>query len=154
MFTTINGIILVKRADINKGTFYNHYDNVFAIAQDFEDEVLAVLIDSSKEFNSIDDIFSFLDNVTDYLKENEDMYKMVFTSKEPLAFLEKLNIMFQDNLLSYLKKSKNKNAIKANVSFYVDGVWNQALRYFKGETSYDLDGLNVYMKNWFKILFL
>lgn len=154
MFTTINGIILVKRADINRGTFYNHYDNVFAIAQDFEDEVLAVLINSSKEFNSIDDIFSFLDNVTDYLKENEDMYKMVFTSKEPLAFLEKLNIMFQDNLLSYLKKSKNKNAIKANVSFYVDGVLNQALRYFKGETSYDFDGLNVYMKNWFKILFL
>lgn len=145
---------LVKRADINRGTFYNHYDNVFAIAQDFEDEVLAVLIDSSKEFNSIDDIFSFLDNVTDYLKENEDMYKMILTSKEPLVFLEKLNIMLQDNLLLYLKKSKNKNAIKANVSFYVDGVLNQALRYFKGDTSYDLDGLNVYMKNWFKILFL
>lgn len=82
------------------------------------------------------------------------MYKMVFTSKEPLAFLEKLNIMLQDILLFYLKKSKNKNAIKANVSFYVDGVLNQVLRYFKCDTSYDLDGLNVYMKNWFKILFL
>lgn len=82
------------------------------------------------------------------------MYKMILTSKEPLVFLEKLNIMLQDNLLLYLKKSKNKNAIKANVSFYVDGVLNQALRYFKGDTSYDLDGLNVYMKNWFKILFL
>ena len=40
------------------------------------------------------------------------------------------------------------------MSFYVDGVLNQALRYFKGDASYDLDGLNIYMKNWFKILFL
>ena len=57
-------------------------------------------------------------------------------------------------LLLYLKKSNNKNAIDINVSFYVDGVLNQALRYFKGDVSYDLDGLNIYMKNWFKILFL
>lgn len=145
---------LVQRADINRGTFYNHYDNVYEIAKDFEDELLTVLIDSSKEFNNLDDVFNFLDDVTNYLKENEDRYKMVLTSKEPLLFLEKLNNLLQENLLLYLKKSNNKNAIKANVSFYVDGVLNQALRYFKGETSYNLDGLNIYMKNWFKILFL
>lgn len=130
---------LVKKADINRGTFYNHYDNIFAIAKDFEDEILAVLIDSSKAFNSVDDIFNFLDNVIIYLKENQKMYKMILTSREPLIFLENLNIMLQENLLLYLKKSNNKNAIKANVSFYVDGVLNQALRYFKGDTSYDLD---------------
>ncbi len=28
---------LVQRADINRGTFYNHYDNIFAIAKDFEE---------------------------------------------------------------------------------------------------------------------
>lgn len=145
---------LVQRADINRGTFYNHYDNIFAIAKDFEDELLTVLIESSKEFNSIDDIFNVFDDVIAYLKENEDMYKMILTSKEPLVFLEKLNIMLQENLLLYLKKSNNKNAIDINVSFYVDGVLNQALRYFKGDVSYDLDGLNIYMKNWFKILFL
>lgn len=145
---------LVQRADINRGTFYNHYDNIFAIAKDFEDELLTVLIESSKEFNSIDDIFNVFDDVIAYLKENEDMYKMILTSKEPLVFLEKLNIMLQENLLLYLKKSNNKNAIDINVSFYVDGVLNQALRYFKGDASYDLDGLNIYMKNWFKILFL
>lgn len=145
---------LVQRADINRGTFYNHYDNVYEIAKDFEDELLTVLIDSSKEFNNLDDVFNFLDDVTNYLKENEEQYKMVLTSKEPLLFLEKLNNMLQENLLLYLKKSNNKNAIEANVSFYVDGVLNQALRYFKGETSYNLDGLNIYMKNWFKILFL
>ena len=39
---------LVEMADINRSTFYNHYDNIFAIAKDLEDEVLAVLIDSSK----------------------------------------------------------------------------------------------------------
>ena len=145
---------LVQRADINRGTFYNHYDNVLDIAKDFEDELLTVLIESSKEFNNIDDIFNVFDDVIDYLKENEDMYKMILTSRDPLVFLEKLNTMLQENLILYLKKSNNKNAIEINVSFYVDGVLNQALRYFKGIASYDLDGLNIYMKNWFKLLFL
>lgn len=82
------------------------------------------------------------------------MYKMVLSAKEPLIFLEKLNNMLQENLFSYLKKSNNKNATRLNVSFYVDGVLNQALRYFNSDVSYDLDGLNVYIKKWFKILFL
>lgn len=145
---------LVKRADINRGTFYNHYDNIFAIAQDLEDEILTVLVDSSKGFNSIDDIFTFFDNVIIYLKENESMYKMILASCEPLIFLEKLNSMLQENLLLYLKKTNNKNATKLNVSFFTDGVLEQALRYFKGGYSYTLDELNKYMRKWFNILFL
>lgn len=145
---------LVERADINRGTFYNHYDNIFSIAKDFEDEILTVLIDSSKEFNSIDDIFEFFDNVTIYLKENENMYKMILTSREPLIFLEKLNDMLQENLFLYFKKTKNKNATKINISFFVDGVLEQALRYFKGNSSYTLDELNTYMREWFNMLFM
>lgn len=145
---------LVERADINRGTFYNHYDNIFSIAKEFEDEVLEVLIDSSKEFNNVNDIFNFCDDVIVYLKDNEDMYKMILSSKEPLVFLEKLNNMLQENLFKYFKKSNNKNGTRMNISFYVDGVLNQALRYFNGNVDYDLDDLNVYMKKWFKILFL
>ena len=144
---------LVEIADINRSTFYNHYDNIFAIAKDLEDEVLAVLIDSSKEFNSIDDIFNFFDDVISYLKDNENMYKQILTSKEPLIFLEKLNNMLQENLFLYFKKTNNKNATKINISFYADGVLNQALRYFKGDTTYSLDTLNVYMRKWFNMLF-
>lgn len=145
---------LVERADINRGTFYNHYDNIFSIAKEFEDEVLEILIDSSKEFNNVNDIFNFCDDVVIYLKENEEMYKMILSSKDPLAFLEKLNNMLQENLFEYLKKSNNKKGTRMNISFYVDGVLNQALRYFNGNVDYDLDDLNVYMKKWFKILFL
>ena len=145
---------LVKRADINRGTFYNHYDNIFAIAKDFEDELLAVLIDSSNEFNSIEDIFDFFDDVTKYLKENENMYKMILTSREPLVFLEKLNNMLQENLLLYFKKTNNKKATRLNISFFVDGVLNQALRCFKSDDFYSLDELNTYMRKWFNMLFL
>ena len=158
MFVRLNNITtvskLVARADINRGTFYNHYDIIYAIAKDFEDELLTVLIDSSKEFNSVEDIFIFFDNVTVYLKDNEEMYKMFLASREPLIFLEKLNIMLQENLFLFFTKSKNKNTNKLNISFYVDGVLNQALRYFYGNVPYDFDGLNVYMKKWFKALFL
>ena len=89
-----------------------------------------------------------LDNVTVYLKDNEEMYKMILASQEPLIFLEKLNIMLQENLFLFFKKSKNKNknTTKLNISFFVDGILNRASRYFYGNVPYDLNGLNIYMK--------
>ena len=31
---------LVKRADINRGTFYSHYDDIYAVAEDYENELV------------------------------------------------------------------------------------------------------------------
>ena len=34
---------LAARADIAKSTFYNHYDDVYAVAEEFENELIAKL---------------------------------------------------------------------------------------------------------------
>lgn len=34
---------LVKRADINRGTFYNHYDSIYDVAEELEAEIIEVL---------------------------------------------------------------------------------------------------------------
>ena len=34
---------LAERADIAKSTFYNHYDDVYAVAEEFENELIAKL---------------------------------------------------------------------------------------------------------------
>lgn len=148
---------LVKRADINRGTFYNHYDSIYDVAEEFESELITVLFEDSKNLNSIDDFFNYLDYIVDYLKENEDTYKLLVSSKEPLMFLEKLNKLITNKLyetLSSSSKFSKSNSLKFDISFFAFGVVNQVLEYFKGDSEYSLDKIFEYSKKLFKKCFL
>ena len=147
---------LVRRADINRGTFYNHYDSIYDVAEEVESEVIKVLFEDNKDLNSINDIYNYLDNVITYLKENEDIYRLLLSSKEPLHFLEKLNHSILDKLYNFLsicpKISKSKS-LKFDVSFFTDGVVNQVLKYFNGSSDYSLDDISSNSKKIFNTLF-
>ena len=50
---------LVKRADINRGTFYNHYDSIYDV------EVISVLLEDTKKLSTSNYIYEYLDNIID-----------------------------------------------------------------------------------------
>ena len=83
---------LAERADIAKSTFYNHYDDVYAVAEEFENELIAKLsavldeieLERSTEFESC------FRKVIEFLKENEDIYRKAITSSDIRFFIEKL----------------------------------------------------------------
>lgn len=147
---------LVKRADINRTTFYNHYDSIYEVAEEFEAEVIQVLLENNKNLQSKEDIFTYLDNVINYLKENEEIYRLLLSSKEPLLFLEKLNNSILDRLYSSLVNNinleKNKT-LKFNITFFTDGIINHVLKYFNGTSDYSLDEICEYLKEIFVTLF-
>lgn len=148
---------LVKRADINRGTFYNHYDSIYDVAEEFEAEIIKILIENSKDLKSNEDIFDYFDSVINYLKENEYIYKLLLSSNAPLVFLEKLNTVISDKLYSYLKdnsKFTNANSLKFHVTFFTDGIVNQVLKYFTSKSEYSLDEINKYIKMLFKTIFM
>lgn len=148
---------LVKRADINRGTFYNHYDSIYDVAEEFESEVISVLLEDTKKLSTPNDIYEYLDNIIDYLKENENIYKMLLSSKEPLIFLERLKNSILNKLYAYLSNNPElakTKSLKFNVSFLTDGIVNQVLRYFNGKSQYSLDEISMYSKNVYKALFI
>lgn len=147
---------LVRRANINRGTFYNHYDSIYDVAEEVEAEVIKVLFEDNKNLNSIDDIYGYLDNVIDYLKENEDIYRLLLSSREPLHFLKRLNRSILDKLYNFLKtcpKIAKSESLKFDISLFTDGVVNQVLKYFNGSSDYSLDDISSYSKKIFDKLF-
>lgn len=50
---------LVRRADINRVTFYNHYDSIYDIAEEFESEIIQTLVEDNKPLNTLDDISNY-----------------------------------------------------------------------------------------------
>ena len=83
---------------------------------------------------------------------------MLLVSDAPSLFLKKLNkhtttTLFETlNNNSQIRKSKS---LKFDVSFFVDGIMNQILKYFtEDDFPYTLDDLRRYMEKYFNILFL
>jgi rubrerythrin len=68
---------LAERADIAKSTFYNHYDDVYAVAEEFENELLAKLsaVLDEIEHEGVTEYESCLKKIIEFLKENEDNYR-------------------------------------------------------------------------------
>ena len=147
---------LVKRADINRGTFYNHFDSIYGVAEEVEADVIKVLFEDNKNLNSIDDIYNYLDNVISYLKENEEIYRLLLSSQEPQIFLKKLTASILDKLYAFLsncpKLAKSKS-LKFDIIFFTDGVVNHVLKYFNGSSEYNLDDIAIYSKKIFDLLF-
>lgn len=140
---------LVKRADINRGTFYNHYDSIYDVAEEFESEIIRVLFENTKNITSINDIFNSIDYIVGYLKENENTYRLLLSSKEPLLFLKKLNKAILERLNSIINSHPEINKSKElefDLSLFTDGIVNQVLKYFNGTSKYTLDEISKYTK--------
>ena len=147
---------LVKRADINRGTFYNHYDSIYDVAEEFESEVFKVLLEDTKPLVSIEDIYVYLDDIISYLKENEEIYRLLLSSKEPLIFLERLKHSILNKLYTFLStktKLAKSDSLKFDITFYTDGIVNQVLKFFNDSSEYTLDEISAYSKRIFNILF-
>lgn len=148
---------LVKRADINRGTFYNHYDSIYDVAKEFEAEIIKVLFEDSKNLNSINDFFEYLDDIVKYLKKNEDTYKLLLSSREPLLFLDKLRKLITDKLYEALNnnhKFAKSPSLKFDIDFFTSGVIYQVLYYFKGTSEYSLEEISQYSKQLFRKCFM
>lgn len=147
---------LVKRADINRSTFYNHYDNIYSVAEELEDEIIQVLLENSQTLTSINDIFDYFDTIINYLEENENIYRLLLSSKDPLIFLSELSTDISNKLyivLSNNLKLSDKKSLLFDISFFTGGIIYQILKYFNNDSNYSLQEINAYAKKLVTILF-
>ena len=52
-----------------------------------------------------------------------------------------------------LKDNNANNYLELDLSFFLNGVLMEVLKYFRNESSYSLDDLLANMKKWFEKLF-
>ena len=149
---------LVKKADINRGTFYIHYDSIFGVAEEFESEIMESLSIENISFTSKESMYLYFDEVFKYLKENEKIYKMLLDSDAPLLFMKKLTKQTTNALYKILNNNsevKKSKSLQFDVSFFVNGIYIQIFKYFTDDNfSYTLDDIRRYIEKYFNILFL
>ncbi len=144
---------LVKRAELTRSTFYTHYDNIYEVAHDYELQTIELLCSEDLKLHSKQDIIDYFDNIIKCLKDNEETYKLLLSANESLLFLEKLKKIASYKIYNALKDDYMDKYLELNISFFMNGILMEVLKYFRNESSYSLDELLFNMKRWFEKIF-
>ena len=137
---------IAERADIAKSTFYNHYDDIYAVA----DEILKELLDSldmiidAMDADKTSDYHIYIKRIFNFLKENEDLYRKVSGSPDAIYFIDRIKHIITKRVFSNVKSpflSKNKTERYVQISFLANACVDIMVDYFKGEIDMSFDEL-------------
>ena len=135
---------LAVRADIAKSTFYNHYDDVYALAEEFENELIQQLSDvlDEIEFDHSGEYEHYIAKVIEFLKANENTYRKAILSPDVRFFIDKLKAIisrriFEDS--TSLPFSQNKAEKYVQIRFLTNACVDTVVDCFKGNIDLPLD---------------
>ena len=140
---------LVKRANINRGTFYTHYDDVYSVAEDFETEILEQFDAASADIADLD---AFVESFFDFIKENEPYYKMLCKSNEFIFAANKLVVTAANRMCELCKTvfgDVDPN-LEITLNIFVAGLTYEYVRYCRGLSDNDAERLYAYTTLWYK----
>lgn len=146
LITNISVSELAERADIAKSTFYNHYDDLYAVADEILSELMQSLdsMISAMESDKHIDHRVYVKNIFKFLKENEDIYKKVSDSPDAVYFISKIKHTITKkimNSVSFTIPVSNKAEKYVRISFLSNACVDIMVEYFKGYIDMPLSDL-------------
>lgn len=142
---------LVELAGITRSTFYTHYDNIYEVAKDLQDEILDILFNNINQIKTLADMQDYVLMILKHLEANEELYRMILSSDEPLLFMNRLNKMMNKHLTDFFNNRSDEQLL--NINFFVDGTIHLFIKYFRNEIDISLEELYLYVINIFKQIF-
>ncbi len=135
---------LVEKADISKSTFYCHYQDIYAVIEEFEKELLSLLDETLNTYvkDHQEEFAPYIGRIIQHLKENENLYKKIIVSDLPNQFIDKLKSICIDRI----NKDVHLDALSSDpsvrmfeIDFLTNGIIHMLVDYFKGEIDLSLD---------------
>ena len=143
---------LCSRAEISRGAFYSHYDDIYGVAEDYENELIDIFFDNSRLLSPTN-IEQFIDSVFEYVRENNENYKLLCKSNDFLFTAKKLTAIASNKFLELCYSSpllKDKRYLELEINIFVEGLLCEYVRYCRGYSAVQLDALCDYTRTWVK----
>ncbi|HHV59731.1 MAG TPA: TetR/AcrR family transcriptional regulator [Clostridiaceae bacterium] len=113
-------------ADINRATFYSHYNDQYDLLRKIEDELLNNVSDYIealyKADNSRDDV-SLVEEIFEYIKQNGKLCRLLLNERGDLNFQKKVMMLVYDRIVNELTDNNNitKEDAECIYSFFITG---------------------------------
>lgn len=144
---------LVKRAGINRGTFYLHFKNLQDVSVYIENELAENFQEIEINFRQYDIDRSpeiILDKLNDILNKDLKYYKLFLTASDNNQLLEKIKksiLKLISNNFMVMKYVTNYENFKIAVQYIVGGVVNAYADWFKGNIDCELKDMSFFLAN-------
>lgn len=141
---------LCKRADISRGSFYSHYDDIYSVAEDYENELIDAFFDNARLFES-QDILHFIDSIFEFIRQNNENYRLLCNSNDFLFAAKKLTAIASGKLLELChndSRIQNRAYIELEIQVFLEGILCEYVKYCRGYSTETLDHLYDYTKFW------
>lgn len=110
---------ICEDADINRATFYSHYNDQYDLLRKIENELLhninAHLAEINQEINNMDAIL-LAEKIFEYLKENAKLCKLLLSERGDFNFQKQVIMLVYDIIISQLT---DKNMLTKEDAEYV-----------------------------------
>lgn len=133
-----------KEANINRGTFYNHYNNPVDIVEEIKDEIMLKLFDALKVSSLQRDVDGFVDILITHFRRNEDEYRKI-VSAIPMSIFDQMKreLVKQINSLGI-------NIDEISLYFVVNGIAGLYVDCLKSNVKIDYSKLEVKTKQFIR----
>ncbi len=133
---------LCRRANINRSTFYTHYDGIGDVIAAVQNDVLTEFF-RPYALTSKEDILQFFEDVMEVIEKNEESYSLMLASDEPIEFLQKMRVrMFAViSECRELRTMENSQQLELNLRVFLDGMFEQFMAYLRGTSPYTIGEL-------------
>lgn len=140
---------IITRADINRGTFYAHYQDTRAVIEQIENEIIGKMLEFLGEFrykSFFQNPLPFLLKISRWLEEDLEFYRILINARGAEQFLVKLKNIFVKYLENdsdtpeHIKKSPE---FFVRINFFAGGIVNLYQVWFRGEMDCSLNEISL-----------
>ena len=146
-FEKITVTDIVKKADVNRSTFYAHYPDVMGVVEELQEEIL----EYTQSFMENVDFKDYYENPKPYLQhiiklvaENNELYRLLMTSAMATKQFEELKYILIDRTLETLEMPegfKDRFEFEFSVRFFMGGVVDVYTQWLYGVIDCSLEEL-------------
>lgn len=130
---------IVKLADINRATFYAHYQDVMALMEEINNEMLSEIYKLLEEFDYntfFTDPHPIISQVVAFLAADAEFYQILLKSSGALQFLEELKNLFEQYMQAIENvpvNIKESSFYKIRVCYFSGGMVHVLKKWIVGE---------------------
>lgn len=142
---------LCEKADINRTTFYNHFNGIWEIIEVIENEIIEKLdkvLESFRYREFVQNPYPVLSKLNDIINEKTEYYHRLFDLSASRFFLDKTKDVFIKKILedtdiptSFAKSNRGK----AIVSIFIGGLISVYSDWFNNEIECSLEEITQFL---------
>jgi AcrR family transcriptional regulator len=140
---------IITHADINRGTFYAHYQDTRAVIEQIENEIIEKMLEFLGEFrykNFFQNPLPLLLKISRWLEEDLEFYRILINSSGSEQFLVKLKNAFvkhmetDSDIPEHIKKTSE---FLIRIHFFAGGIINLFQVWFRDEMDNSLNEISL-----------